>query len=281
MPIMPDGTPVKLPNYIGSKGTRHASNYILERLPYGNAYVEPFAGMLGILLRRKPSKFEVVNDLDGKICAWWRSIRDHPEELRDRLYNTEVGRGVFYQAWETLENGIEVEGTVKIGWAVAVLLEQGARAFVEDTRPHWQSPKAYEHIAHIPGYGFWKLAPSVPILAERMRHVVIENRDALELMERMGCHPDTVIYCDPPYPSTGDGFQDEGYTETVDFDAMLELLPKMKAKVAVSGYEECPWEELGWHKHVERRISQMSREVRKECLWTNYQPAGQTTLTLR
>ena len=280
MPVLADGGVVKTPKYIGAKGTPDASDYILQRLPYGESYCEPFAGMLGVLLRRRPSKFEVVNDLDGKICAWWRAIRDHPEELKERFELTEVGRGVFDQAWETLQNGVDKEGTVNIAWSLAVLLEQAARAYVEDTQPYWLSPKGYDDIKNIPGYNFWNIAPSIPLLHQRLKKVVIDNRDALELLERMGKSPGAVIYCDPPYPSTSDGFKNEGYECTVDFDAMLELLPTLNARVAVSGYEECPWENLGWYKHAETRTSMMSKSYRRECLWTNYKPDGQTTLTL-
>ena len=62
-------------------------SWIAEMLPYERLYVEPFAGMLGILLQRKKSPMEVVNDLDGLIYSYWKCVRDYPNELGYKLIN--------------------------------------------------------------------------------------------------------------------------------------------------------------------------------------------------
>lgn len=49
------------------------------------AYVEPFCGMLGVLLQREPARREIANDMDTDLVNWWRVVRDFPERLGDKL----------------------------------------------------------------------------------------------------------------------------------------------------------------------------------------------------
>ena len=65
--------------YYGGK-TRLAAK-IVELLPAHEHYVEPFAGGLSVLLAKRPSRMETVNDLDGLLMAFWRVLRDKPEQL--------------------------------------------------------------------------------------------------------------------------------------------------------------------------------------------------------
>ena len=55
-----------------------SNRWIRSRLPVRSAYVEPFAGMLGVLLARPRVSVEVVNDLDGRVVNWWTQVRGPP-----------------------------------------------------------------------------------------------------------------------------------------------------------------------------------------------------------
>ena len=44
-------------------------------------YCEPFCGGAAVLLAKKPSEHEVLNDLDGEICNLYRQVKFHCEEL--------------------------------------------------------------------------------------------------------------------------------------------------------------------------------------------------------
>src|SRR5437868_4884894 len=65
--------------YYGSKV--RLAEQIAERLPAHTHYVEPFAGSLAVLLAKKPSRMETVNDIDGDLMNFWRVLRNRPEEL--------------------------------------------------------------------------------------------------------------------------------------------------------------------------------------------------------
>ena len=54
--------------YYGGKNAQHRTGrWIASMLPYDKGYVEPFAGMLGVLLQRRRSAAEMVNDADGNL----------------------------------------------------------------------------------------------------------------------------------------------------------------------------------------------------------------------
>ena len=83
--------PPRALGWIGGKsfyGTHKTGRWIASLLPPPEAtytYVEPYAGMLGILLQRRPAKREIVSDLDADLINWWTVVRDEPEALAELL----------------------------------------------------------------------------------------------------------------------------------------------------------------------------------------------------
>lgn len=76
--------------YFGSK--KCYASMCWERFGDPNTYVEPFAGSLAVLLRRpaiyqNKRRFEIVGDLSGKICNFWRALKRDPESIaREIVY---------------------------------------------------------------------------------------------------------------------------------------------------------------------------------------------------
>ncbi|MCO6004010.1 DNA adenine methylase [Actinoallomurus purpureus] len=54
---------------------------IAVMLPEHTHYVEPFAGSLSVLLAKKPSRLETVNDLDRDLMIFWKVLRERPADL--------------------------------------------------------------------------------------------------------------------------------------------------------------------------------------------------------
>ena len=66
--------------YFGGK-SRVAAR-IWKRLGVPHVYAEPFAGSLAVLLYRDdPADREIVTDLDGHICNFWRAMQATPDEV--------------------------------------------------------------------------------------------------------------------------------------------------------------------------------------------------------
>ena len=62
-------------------GKSRVADLVWSRFGSVDNYVEPFAGSLAVLLGRpKPGAIETVNDLDGLLANFWRSIKLSPQE---------------------------------------------------------------------------------------------------------------------------------------------------------------------------------------------------------
>ena len=84
--------------YYGGK-TRIAAK-IASLLPQHEHYVEPFAGSLAVLLAKKPSRMETVNDIDEKLMTLWRVLRNKPLELIRECALTPHSRAEYFGARE-------------------------------------------------------------------------------------------------------------------------------------------------------------------------------------
>ena len=114
----------------------------------------------------------------------------------------------------------------------------------------------------------------LPEVAERLLRVQIENRPALDVIELYD-DPGTLFYCDPPYPhesrrdSKAYGFE----MTDAEHKQLAAALDRSAGKVAVSGYRCDLMDTLyaGWVRHeAEAKVCHSTKEVRQECLWTNY-----------
>ena len=242
----------------GSTGT-----WVASMLPSDTSvcYVEPFAGMLGVLLQRPRCANELVNDLDRNIYTWWKAIRERPDELLHRIRHTPMSRVVFNEARALLASA--GGGDIERAWAAHTVLRQSllhglsaqswGRTF--DTTKKYNADM--EHLERI---------------VERVQHVQLECMDALELVRGCVDKPRVLLYADPPYRDA-----DHVYgVDTLDRGAFASVLREFKGCAAISGYGD-EWDDLGWERHVfataysrtdESGIVEQS--ARTEVLWTNY-----------
>ena len=261
-----------IPYYGGKSPLRQVGPWIAGLLPYNKrgSYVEAFAGMCGVLLCREPCSIEVINDMDSHLVNWWLTVRDFPLELGDLLENTPKSREVYEKYFDALNKGAGyVADPMERAVAYTVVIEQGLAHGLGHRR--W-TPRDYGH-----GKTGMK---RIKALANRIREVNIENRDALEIIERYKNRENTVLYLDPPYHSTEHLYM---YGENkLNVQGMAEMLKDSTAFVALSGYGD-EWDMLGWHKHTLNIKTHIlgnrggSNQDRTEHLWTSQPP--QTPLT--
>lgn len=112
--------------YYGGK-TRLAAK-IAALLPPHEHYVEPFAGSLAVLLAKKPSRMETVNDLDDLLMTFWKVLRDKPAELARECALTPHSRSEYLAARSAnLEDLDDVE-RARLVW---VMISQGRGGCLE------------------------------------------------------------------------------------------------------------------------------------------------------
>lgn len=268
--------------YLGGKG--RVADKILPMLPHPDrrhTYVEPFCGGASLLFARKPIGIEVINDRNEDVVHFFRVLQRRGNELREFLQNVPYARAV-YQQWSDPK------------YAVADDIERAARTFflaratfmAEVQRPEDRTPAGFAVAKYLDNRARSmknKVDDDLLTIRDRLRHVVIENEDALGIIDRYDSEY-AVFYCDPPYlPETR---KSGGYTheyDAEDHQALLEKLLQSPGYMALSGYanplyadvlESRGWErrDFAWHCNTVRNFSGDVPDEdakRTESVWLN------------
>lgn len=268
--------------YFGGKTA--IAERIAALLPPHEHYVEPFAGSLAVLLAKRPSPMETVNDLDGNLMTFWRVLRDRPGDLERACSLTPHSRAEHEAAFGL--DGDDLERARKV-W---VLLSQGRGGHLPPKRSgwrHYQDPRG-SHSTSMPDY-LGTYVGRIAAAAERLKGVSLECRPAAELIERYGRHADCLIYADPPYLASlrslnhgrcrGPDYAHELRTDD-EHRELAASLNAARATVVLSGYESPLYAGLfeGWHRaEVAASAGNGTDSARTEVLWSN-RPFPQGTL---
>ncbi len=264
---------LKTLRYYGGKNPyNNTGKFVANLIPWNKhtTYVEPFAGMLGVLLQRKPVANEIINDLNSDVVNWWNQVRENTEKLAHKIAFTPWSRETFNNAQKMLLN--PKLDNLNRAWAFHVIIQQSL-FHGPCNNNSWSI--GYNYLTNASS-GKWTGKELLP-LANRLFRVQVENRNALGLLERMIEEDRAVIYCDPPYRSANTN--PYGVLD-IDWDRMTELVKSQKGKVAISGYGD-EWDQLGWVRNEYKTIFRGTTKNKKaseriEVLWTNYQPVPNT-----
>jgi DNA adenine methylase len=255
-------------------------SWLLPLLPRCHRYCEPFAGSGVILLNRDPSPVETYNDLDGEVCNFFAVLRDHKEELVEKIGLTPFSRQEFALACKLDPSGSQVERARRfyirarqVRTGLAQTASVGRWANCKNTSRSGMSGVVSRWLGAI---------DALPQIAERLLRVQIENRPAADII-RLYDSKETLFYCDPPYIHTTRGDSKAYSNEMTDeqHTSLAELLNRVRAKVALSNYD-CPlmdklYPKKKWFKLVgSLRTIHSTKGKRSEVLWTNYDPHEQT-----
>ncbi|MBU2834212.1 DNA adenine methylase [Acidithiobacillus thiooxidans] len=276
--------------WLGGKGRlAERINPLLPKPGRHLTYVEPFAGGASILFSRKPAGIEVLNDANGDLVHFFKTLRDHGGELREYLQNTPYSREVF-EDWRAIQD----TGSLPPMERAARFFTMSRASFMAagatgDRKPTWAYARVDDNRARsVMGV----VDEDLLAVRNRLRQVYIEHGDALGVIARFDA-PSTVFYCDPPYHpdtrSSSGGYLDE----LENHDALLDTLEAVQGMVALSGYPHPDYDRLedqGWERHDfalecpagrtrESRDKRLSGEIdtsRTESVWIN--PALQRRL---
>ncbi|MHA1795331.1 MAG: DNA adenine methylase [Promethearchaeota archaeon] len=250
-------------------------DWLLPLLPETHHYCEPFGGSASVLLNRKSSKVETYNDIDGEVVNFFRVLRDKKEELLYAIGMTPFSRREFQIAIESNGNSKDLSD-----------IERARRFFVRArqvrtglaqtaSNGRWANCLSTSRAGMAGAVSRWLgSVEGLEYIASRLLRVQIENDDALAVIKRYDS-PDTLFYCDPPYPHESRGDKNAYKYEMTDFEHvnLANLLQKVKGKVAISGYRCEMYDELykDWNIHIAPTKKALSiKSERTEILWTNY-----------
>ena len=258
-------------------GKSRSVKHITPHLPYRNTYCEPFGGSAAILLARQPSQIEVYNDRYGGVTNFYRCLRnpDMFNAMIDWLELTIQSREEFLccrDTWRNIDDPVERA----VRWYYMTVYSFGAlgRNFGRATKGQTTTAGMIQ-----------RKLPMFHDIHERFKNVIVENRNALNLITDFDS-PDTVFYLDPPYVDAHGGtYKSEMTVE--DHRELIDIVFSLDGFVAISGfpnplYSDNPWDDIiefevfcsispvGCTAKNNKINSVDKRQNQKEVLWIKY-----------
>ena len=242
--------------------------WIVEHFPRHRVYVEPFGGGASVLMRKVRSYAEVYNDAWGDVVNVFQVLRDHGQELAELLHLTPFARDEFERTSEPTDDPIEqARRTIfrsMAGFGSAAVNGKYATGFRANSNRSGTTPAR----------DWFNYPDHVVSFTERLRGVVIENRDAWEVMQ---AHDglETLHYVDPPYVHDTRNMArgNAAYEVEMTDEQHIELLSNLRTldgMVVLSGYRSDLYDgRLRDWTRVDRAAKADGSRDRVESLWLN------------
>lgn len=251
--------------YPGSKWS--LAKWIIGFFPEHHSYLEPFFGSGAVLFNKPRSNIETVNDLDGNVVNLFEWIRRDPERLAHEIYYTPYARQIYDEAFALMP---EDSFAKAVNFYIRLNMGYGFRTNGE--KVGWKNDVQGRERAYA-ALDWCKIPEKIMEAAERLRGVQIENRPAVELIQRFN-YPRVLIYLDPPYVlGTRHGKQYRCEMDDNGHNELLDATLAHKGPVLLSGYDNPLYNERlkDWHREETTGYSQVGSRKR-EVLWMNFEP---------
>lgn len=253
--------------YPGSKW--NIAPRLVELIPEHHSYVEPFFGSGAVLFNKPVSDIETVNDLDSDVVNLFRCIQKDSERLARLVMTTPFSREEYERQFEGCTSTLYASNFQR---AAGFLIKcwQGHGFRTNGYKVGWKN----DVVGREKAYALWnwyRLPDWIIDITERLRKVQIENRPALEVIERFN-YSQVFMYLDPPYMlGTRSGKQYMHEMTDEEHEELLHMILQSRAKIMISGYETDMYNDYlsGWEK---RQFSSCAEhgKPRIETVWMNY-----------
>jgi len=249
-------------------------DFLLPLLPKTHHYCEPFGGSAAVLLNREPSPVETYNDLEGEDVNFFRVLREHTNELIKMIALTPFSREELEIACRNEPDLSPIERARRfyvrarqVRTGLAQKASPGRWAYCVKTSRRGMAGAVSRWLGGI---------EALEYIAMRLLRVQIENRPAIEVIKRYDS-PDTLFYCDPPYPHESRGDSNAYFYEMTneEHEELVEVLHSVKGKVVLSGYHCELLDRLysDWYCVEEgKKIIHSVKTHREEVVWMNFKP---------
>lgn len=235
-----------------------------------HCYTEVFGGAASLLIKKKPSTVEVLNDLDDDIVNLYRVVRDwkHGVDLVRAVRMTPYSRSEYLAAHDPASADDPVE--------------RARRTLVRQSMSY--SPQVHRDTARatsfrnnsspgrVPAHDWRGYPEFLDAVSYRLLGVIIESKPAIDVL-RDHDRKSTLHYVDPPYVFETRGTADKGYSAEMsreDHERLLTALRELKGMVCLSGYASSLYDDAlhDW-KRVEFGARDQTGKERQEVLWIN------------
>lgn len=246
--------------YPGAKW--NCAEWIISHFPAHAHYVEPYFGSGAVFFNKRPSRHEVINDLDHRVMNLCRVIRTRGDELARAVRLTPYARAEYYQSYAV--TGDEMEDARR--FLVRCWMAHGFKPYCRTGWRH-NGSKSLHPITNL-----WKDLPArIEATIARLADAEIESIPALAIIERYATI-DTLIYADPPYVLSTRSHKKLYAHEMTDADhlTLLDALDAHPGPVVLSGYHCALYDDRLAHWQTrEKKVQAEKGNTRTEVLWLN------------
>lgn len=243
--------------------------WIIAHFPRHKVYTEVFGGGASVLLRKPRSYAEVYNDLDADVVNVFNVLRD-PEtgaRLTRSLYLTPFARDEFFGCYEPQVDDVERARCM----IARSFMGFGSDGFNIARKTGFRANS--NRSGTTPAMDWANYPDAIASFVDRLRAVVIENRDACEVLAQQDA-ANALHYVDPPYVhSTRSTSSEHAYPHEMDdagHERLAGVLRSLSGMVVLSGYRCALYDELygDWVREDRAALADGALD-RTESLWLN------------
>jgi len=209
--------------YPGGK-TRHAE-WIRSQMAEHQRYIEPFCGSAGVFFNKKPVTVEVLNDIDGNIVHFFKTLRDNPQKLVEYLHLQPFSFSEYQRIVDKYYNEEHPEDPVERAAEFYLLRYTQFGAKTDGVAGFARSGSTQKSRAKMYKNSLKKLSK----VAYRLQDAFIECKDYTWVLDYYD-HPEALFYIDPPYQGT----EDQYTSKTIEHDELMSKLDSIKGKFLLS-----------------------------------------------
>lgn len=239
------------------------ADWIISHFPEHRVYVEPFGGAGSVLMKKPRSYAEVWNDLDDSVWSLFKVLQSHEStiDLRNSIEATPYSRREFELAHVHHPDPVE---------KARRLIVRSFMGFGADSASNLASKTGFRGNANrsgtTPAHDWINYPPQLLAFHARLKGVIVENKDAKELMLQHD-GPNTLHYLDPPYtPDTRRGGRYKHEMSLEQHQDLIDFVKTLKGHVVISGYYNPLYDQLGWEKKARKAYADGAAE-RTEVIW--------------
>jgi len=232
-------------------------------------YIEPYGGSGAVLFAKPQSPCEIYNDIYSDVVNLYKVLRDPCQYklLIRSIEGSPYSRQIYNDACRALEDKDTSE--VERARCFFVCMRQSFSNLANS----WSTPSECSHTVAADTY--WQAINRLPEVHNRLKHVHIENMDAIECIRKYS-NTRSLCYVDPPYPHAtrvAPKTYKHEYTDEQHVRLVETLLEVPGAKI-LSAYESPIYKPLldaGWELLTKRVCCHASgnskKTYREECLY--------------
>lgn len=201
-------------------GKRRLAKHILPMFPEHTCYVEPFCGAAALFFMKRPTKVEVLNDINGDLINLYRVVKHHLEEFIRQFKWSLTSRQIF--KWMQItpsETLTDIQRAARFFYLQKLAF--GGKV---------ENQNFGTGTTSTPKLNLLRLEEELSMAHLRLSSATIEHQNWEACIKRYD-RQHTLFYCDPPYWSTegyGVGFGLEQY------DQIAKLAKSIKGKMVIS-----------------------------------------------